>query len=88
MNALLASKDPMMFGPNITGKLTRVGLNIRDVVSSGSLVASDSGQGYGGSTSGTNKSNINIDASKISSVYGNSSVVQPAALYLLPCVKI
>ena len=44
--------------------------------------------GNGGSGTATNGRNASFDASRSSGIYGDSSSVQPAALRLLPCIKI
>lgn len=43
--------------------------------------------GTGGDAHGGYSAFINLDASRSSSIYGNSNTVQPPAIILLPCIK-
>ena len=68
--------------PNITG--TARYANITDLIThTGALVNSSVAtgtSGYGDSRRGSSNINININASKSSAIYGNSSTVQPPAI--------
>lgn len=81
------SKDPVMFGPNITGKVKNVGLNFSETESVGSTWGTKE-DWWGGSNDDNYKTTLNFDASRSSSVYGESSIVQPSSVRLLPCIKL
>ena len=69
--------------PNITGWFAAEG-GPRDA--SGALsITTYSSWSYGSSFAAGHK--VSLDASKSSSIYGNSETVQPPALTLLPCIK-
>lgn len=71
--------------PNITG-----GINVArgwgGIADTGALYRRGETQAPGGGAA--NGINLYLNASKLSSVYGSSSSVQPPAVALLPCVKI
>lgn len=70
--------DPVMFGPNITGKVS-VPVNFswsgRDMIAGAN---SDDVQGY---------FDVDLSLTK-SSIYGRSETVQPASIRLFACIKI
>lgn len=63
--------------PNITGNLTSV-YGGGYIAADGALKVNGSA-GTGGGSSGSNPQKINLDASRSSSIYGNSDTVQPKA---------
>lgn len=72
--------------PNITGKVTNVGLNFSETESVGSTWGTKEGW-WGGSNDDNYKTTLNFDASRSSSVYGESSIVQPSSVRLLACAR-
>ena len=77
-----------MFGPNITGwhKLTNGGW-FRQSTSGGAFSLSNGNQANA-PTSASQGTQVNFDASDSNDLYGRTSTVQPAALRVLPCIKI
>lgn len=73
--------------PNITGKVTNIGLNFSETESVGSTWGTKEGW-WGGSNDDNYKTTLNLDASRSSTVYGRSTTVQPPSLRLLPCIKV
>lgn len=74
--------------PNITGGLSSSGGSWYDSVNaSGCIDNSSNGRQDSGGGGKNNGEAWSISASRSSSVYGNSSTVQPASLRLIPCVK-
>lgn len=76
--------EPLMFGPNI------IGYDRRDVFTqvSGSFYEFDGDRrGGAGTDSGSARSGVYFDASRSSAVYGSSTVVQPASILSLACIK-
>ena len=83
---------PLMFGrPNISGTFTvytSYAPTENKNGATGAFYLSDGGgQGDSYVLAGT-RPNWNLSASRSSSAYGNSSSVQPAALRVMPCIKI
>jgi hypothetical protein len=69
--------------PNVTGNVTS---NVGDASASGALQSAEASfipVGY----SGKGSSNLTLNAANSSSVYGNSTTVQPAAITVLPIIK-
>ena len=82
--------DPVMFGPNITGSFTlwKVYLNDGRAEATGAFQKiAESAVYASGSENGTPYKGFTFDASRVSATYGASTVVQPASLCLLPCIK-
>ena len=80
------SKDPVMFGPNITGTVTGL-----DYGSGGWIGgAFNALKLYPGTTISSEScvSQSSFMASRSSSVYGNALTVQPPSLRFIPCIKI
>ena len=93
MNPLLASKDPMMFGPNITGGFTldvvSVGrFGIADVQGSFTAAAPYDILFDPGASQGKQNTRAEFSAASSNAIYSGSSSVQPPALLLLPCIKV
>ena len=72
--------------PNITGRFCNWAINGRGVVQEGCCYG-DGTTGAGGQASGGNNTILNIDASRSSSIYGNSTTVQPPAVTVNFCIK-
>jgi len=67
--------------PNITGYIPNLGVAYEETTSNtGSLYTTQSGNTYGGTNAHNYKSNLNFNASRSSSIYGNSSTVQPQTI--------
>lgn len=83
--------EPLMFGlPNITGSFTlwKVYLNDGRAEATGAFQKiAESAVYASGSENGTPYKGFTFDASRVSATYGASTVVQPASLCLLPCIK-
>ena len=77
---------PLMFGPNITGT-GEVAKGWSGVGWSGALW-SEGDIGGRSASSWDGAFNMYLDASRVSSIYGSSSEVQPPSLRLLPCIKL
>ena len=75
--------------PNITGTLQVGGFPLHTANHTGAFYGTDYGTAdYHGQDGRSNVPKaFGIDASKVSSIFGESSTVQPAALELLPCIK-
>lgn len=83
---------PMMFGlsPNITGSFRMWKTYLDDSLAScdGAFSFIVEQQKYtGGSESTVPYRGFTFDASRVSATYGDSTVVQPASLCLLPCIR-
>lgn len=82
--------EPVMFGPNITGSFRMWKTYLDDSLAScdGAFSFIVEQQKYtGGSESTVPYRGFTFDASRVSATYGASTVVQPASLCLLPCIK-
>lgn len=81
--------DPVMFGPNITGKVMVGGYQLMTSKHTGAFFGSDYGTAdYHGQDVRQNvPTTFGIDASRSSAVYGRSSTVQPASTRMLLCIK-
>ena len=84
-----ATKEPLMFGPNITGYVAvddNVGRNANVCGGAFSKGAKTTGSSKGG---GVNNGlyPLNLDASKSSSTYGKSTTVQPQTMRVLAFIK-
>lgn len=75
--------------PNIEGYVANLGLNSDETKAnySGAFVPSDSTNNYGGSSSGSPKTNLAFDASASNSIYGASDTVQPPSIVGMYLVK-
>ena len=74
--------------PNITGTVGDYHTNIRNQNGSFTIIENHSTLTRGASSSGTEiYDNISFDASRSSTIYGNSDTVQPPAIVLIPQVK-
>lgn len=75
--------------PNITGTLQVGGYPLHTAKHTGAFYGTDYGSAdyHGQDTRSNVPKAFGIDASKVSSIFGESSTVQPAALELLPCIK-
>lgn len=75
--------------PNIEGHVANLGLNSSEATSdySGAFVPSASTINYGGSSSGSKKTNLALDASLSNPIYGNSDTVQPPSVVGMWLVK-
>ena len=72
--------------PNITGYAS--GVVYYNLGSSGGCLRMDNGEpAYIGSGTGHGYGNLKLEASRSSSIYGNSTTVQPPALTCLICIK-
>lgn len=71
-------------GPNITGSFGNFRTSGPSYIGC-FFASSDSSQRHG--SDGVSFSGAGFDASRSSSTYGMSSVVQPSALHLLSCIK-
>lgn len=82
--------------PNIDGAFVVRGLitsgTARQIVNSSTALYSLSGTDFGminadvvGESTGSRS--VNLDASRVNSIYGNSNTVQPPALTALPCIR-
>lgn len=82
--------EPLMFGPNITGKVMVGGYQLMTSKHTGAFFGSDYGTAdYHGQDGRQNvPTTFGIDASRSSAVYGRSSTVQPASTRMLLCIKI
>lgn len=82
--------EPVMFGPNITGKVMVGGYQLMTSKHTGAFFGSDYGTAdYHGQDGRQNvPTTFGIDASRSSAVYGRSSTVQPASTRMLLCIKI
>lgn len=80
---------PVMFGPNITGKVMVGGYQLMTSKHTGAFFGSDYGTAdYHGQDGRKNvPTTFGIDASRSSAVYGRSSTVQPASTRMLLCIK-
>lgn len=84
---------PMMFGPNISGATAARDLinayNGLDVYQTGVFFwnQKNSKGALSGGVHTDAGGTLNLDASRVSSVFGASTTVQPASLWLLPCIK-
>lgn len=74
-------------GPNITGGVKEVPVLNIGVVTEGALLVGEATR-YSIQGNDSKASGLNFDASKSNSIYGQTSVVQPSALMVLPCIKI
>lgn len=70
--------------PNITGNIN-MSYAWGGLAEAGALYKSETTRGPGGGAD--NGTNLYINASKSSSIYGSASTVQPPAMALLPCIK-
>ena len=75
-----------MFGPNISGVVENMGLNVSETTSEGAIFGTK-GNWWGGSNDDNYKTTLNLDASRSSSAYGQSTTVQPPSNRVLPCIK-
>ena len=75
-----------MFGPNIIGAYRSI-CTTKALEASGVLKVSGTAY-YNNSVAATTTGGFDLDASRGSSAYGSSTTVQPAALCLLPCIKL
>ena len=91
MHPYLPDILPVMFGPNISGTFTvytAYAPTENKNGATGSFYLSDGGgQGESSVLAGT-RPKWNLSASRSSSVYGESSSVQPPSLRVLPCIKL
>ena len=70
--------------PNITGQLNNGGYTFRnDVTTNGVFYASNNSSYYPSVSSGSGINLLNFDASRCSSIYGNSTTVQPQTIKVL-----
>ena len=78
-----------MFGPNIIGYLGNM-LTEESNVSGAFRIESSWENNLRGDTSGHSEEgeNLAFEANRSSSVFGASTTVQPAALQMLPCIKV
>ena len=74
-----------MLGPNITG--TAYGCRVYLADPTGVFSKTSSQSKLIGGAEYTDKS-LTFNASWDNGIYGTSSTIQPAAIYLLPCIKI
>ena len=81
--------DPVMFGPNITGYLSKSDFS-HDTSYTGVFSQTEHGNAWGGGTSGHENTwdSPYFSARAANSTYGSSSVVQPASIRLMLCIKI
>ena len=75
---------PLMFGPNITGKI--VAVTGGGTISGAFVTSSDANRKISAGTNAANEGWV-LNASYSSDLYGNSETVQPFSLRLLPCIK-
>lgn len=75
-------KPPLMFGPNITGRFHGV-----DDIATGAFFFPNQERGSVRGGEDVWIYNVEIDASRVSSVYGNAETVQPQAVRFLACIK-
>lgn len=73
-----------MFGPNITGLFHEAGNNY---MAEGCFYTTNQTGGWVDGGSGGITKVVNLDASRSSGFFGNSSTVQPGSLRLLLCIK-
>ena len=75
--------------PNIEGAITCVSRRGDNIAATGAFQTEADSSGNGGVNAGSNivGSNVYFDASRSNSIYGNSTIVQPPALTLLPIIK-
>ena len=73
---------PVMFGPNITGRFHGV-----DDIATGAFFFPNQERGSVRGGEDVWIHNVEIDASRVSSVYGNAETVQPQAVRFLACIK-
>lgn len=82
----------MMFGPNITGAFNAQANNYNNSnwasVVSGAFVDSKPYPGSQHAYTQVSGNGYGFDASSSNATYSKSTTVQPAALRLLPCIKI
>lgn len=76
--------EPVMFGPNITGKI--VAVTGGGTISGAFVTSSDANRKISAGTNAANEGWV-LNASYSSDLYGNSETVQPFSLRLLPCIK-
>lgn len=78
-----------MFGPNITGYLSKSDFS-HDTSYTGVFSQTERGNAWGGGTSGHENTwdSPYFSARAANSTYGSSSVVQPASIRMMLCIKI
>ena len=88
------TKEPLMFGPNITGVFNRhkgYGVMVSDNTSSGAFFWTEPDfsetRGIAASSYSFNMGNLGFRASRSNSTYGSSSVVQPSSSRMFFCIK-
>lgn len=86
LNGLIA---PVMFGPNITGYLSKSDFS-NDTSYTGVFSQTERGSAWSGGSSGHENTwdSPYFSARAANSTYGSSSVVQPASIRLMLCIKI
>ena len=80
---------PVMFGPNITGYLSKSDFS-NDTSYTGVFSQTERGSAWGGGSSGHENTwdSPFFSARASNSAYGSSSVVQPASIRMMLCIKI
>ena len=80
---------PVMFGPNITGYLSKSDFS-NDTSYTGVFSQTERGSAWSGGSSGHENTwdSPYFSARAANSTYGSSSVVQPASIRLMLCIKI
>ena len=78
----VSSTAPVMFGPNITGRFHGV-----DDIATGAFFFPNQERGSVRGGEDVWIHNVEIDASRVSSVYDNAETVQPQAVRFLACIK-
>lgn len=84
--------SPSDVGPNITGEIkmhavSNAGLLYDDVPDIGAFFKSGRTNVVPNGANAVG-AHLGFDASRVSKIYGSSSIVQPQSLMLLPCIKI
>lgn len=81
--------EPVMFGPNITGYLCKSDFS-NDTSYTGVFSQTERGSALSGGSSGYENTwdRPYFSARAANSTYGSSSVVQPASIRLMLCIKI
>ena len=81
---------PLIFGPNITGRVTMASNNVNRFESAATAFSLNNNVTTGGwaaGASGGSSREFNFNASKSNSLFGKSSTIQPSSYQVLIIIK-